>query len=125
MASGEAGAKMAFQNIFGSVGGSLIFVFVIISCLGTLNGLMVGCTRGLYSLAARNKGPLPEIFKQVDKVTNMPTNSSVFGLLLCAFWLLYFYGANLTKPGLVPLSLILRVTHRNSVQGHIFLFFCS
>jgi APA family basic amino acid/polyamine antiporter len=102
MASGEAGAKMAFQNIFGSVGGSLIFVFVIISCLGTLNGLMVGCTRGLYSLAARNKGPLPEIFKQVDKVTNMPTNSSVFGLLLCAFWLLYFYGANLTKPWFGP-----------------------
>ena len=77
-------------------------MFVIISCLGTLNGLMVGCTRGLYSLAARNKGPLPEIFKQVDKVTNMPTNSSVFGLLLCAFWLLYFYGANLTKPWFGP-----------------------
>lgn len=102
MESGEAGAKMAFQKIFGSVGGSLIFVFVIISCLGTLNGLMVGCTRGMYSLAIRNRGPLPKAFKQVDEVTNMPTNSSVFGLLLCAFWLLYFYGANLTAPWFGP-----------------------
>jgi APA family basic amino acid/polyamine antiporter len=102
MESGQAGAKMAFQNIFGSVGGSLIFVFVIISCLGTLNGLMLGCTRGMYSLAVRDRGPLPETFKQVDKVTNMPTNSAIFGLLLSAFWLLYFYGANLTAPWFGP-----------------------
>ncbi|UZQ49201.1 APC family permease [Clostridium kluyveri] len=98
MKSGEAGAKLAFQNIFGSAGGASVFVFVIISCLGTLNGLMLGCSRGLYSLAIRNAGPRPDIFKQVDSITDMPTNSSVFGLLLCGFWLLYFYGANLTSP---------------------------
>lgn len=97
MAGGEAGAKLAFQKMFSSAGGSLIFVFVIISCLGTLNGLMLGCTRGIYSLAARGLGPKPEVFKQVDSITNMPTNSSIFGLLLCAIWLLYFFGANLTK----------------------------
>lgn len=102
MASGEAGAKLAFQNIFGSVGGSLLFVFVIISCLGTLNGLMLGCTRNMYALAVRNTGPLPKTFRQVDNVTNMPTNSSIFGLLLCSFWLLYFYGANLTAPWFGP-----------------------
>lgn len=96
MESGQTGAMLAFQNIFGSVGGTLVFVFIIISCLGTLNGLMMGCTRGLYSLAIRNQGPLPETFKQVDKITNVPTNSAVFGVLLSAFWLLYFYGANLT-----------------------------
>lgn len=102
MANGQAGAMMAFQNIFGSIGGSLIFVFVIISCLGTLNGLMLGCTRGMYALAARNSGPLPKTFAQVDNITNMPTNSSIFGLFLCGFWLLYFYGANLTDPWFGP-----------------------
>ncbi|QAT50262.1 APC family permease [Caproiciproducens sp. NJN-50] len=95
MENGQAGAKLAFQNIFGPVGGSLIFVFVIISCLGTLNGLMLGCTRGMYSLAVRGSGPLPEVFRQVDPVTNMPGNSSMLGLLFCGVWLLYFYGANL------------------------------
>lgn len=98
MAGGEAGAKLAFETIFSGIGGTLIFVFVIISCLGTLNGLMLGCTRGIYSVAARNQGPRPEIFNQIDKVTNMPTNSSVLGLLLCGIWLLFFYGANLTAP---------------------------
>jgi APA family basic amino acid/polyamine antiporter len=102
MANGQAGAKLAFQNLFGQVAGTLIFVFIIISCLGTLNGLMLGCTRGLYSLAVRGNGPKPEMFKQVDGVSNMPANSSVVGLLLCAFWLLYFFGANLTAPWFGP-----------------------
>jgi APA family basic amino acid/polyamine antiporter len=95
MESGQTGAKLAFRNIFGSVGGTLIFVFVVISCLGTLNGLMMGNTRGMYALAARGRGPRPEVFAQVDTTTNMPANSSIIGLLLAGFWLLYFFGANL------------------------------
>ncbi|WP_394522618.1 APC family permease [Lacrimispora sp. JR3] len=96
MAGGEEGARLAFQTIFSSAGGTLLFVFVIISCLGTLNGLMLGCTRGIFSLAARGLGPKPKIFSQVDPVTNMPVNSAILGLFLCGVWLLYFYGANLT-----------------------------
>jgi len=98
MESGENGARIAFETVFTKVGGTALFVFVVISCLGTLNGLMMGCTRGMYALAARGRGPKPEIFNQVDPVTNMPTNSSVFGLLLCAFWLLYFFGGQLASP---------------------------
>lgn len=98
MESGQNGAKTAFSYIFSNVGGTILFVFIIISCLGTLNGLMMGCTRGFYALAARNVGPRPDIFRQVDAQTNMPTNSAIIGVFLAAFWLLYFYGANLTAP---------------------------
>lgn len=49
-----------------------------------------------HSLAARDMGPQPKVFKCIDKNTNMPTNSSVLGLLLSGVWLLYFFGANLT-----------------------------
>lgn len=91
MAGGQAGAKTAFATVFGKFMGTGIFVFVIISCLGTLNGLMLGCTRGLYSVASRGRGPAPHIFANVDKNTNMPGNSSIFGLLLCSAWLLFFY----------------------------------
>ncbi len=93
----NAGAKLAFSTTFGSVGGTILMVFVMISCMGTLNGLMLGCCRGFYSLAARDEGPAPKIFSQVDKETNMPTNSSIMGLLLCAVWLIYFYGSNLVE----------------------------
>lgn len=95
--NGMTGAKVAFANVFGNIMGTGIFVFVIISCLGTLNGLMLGCTRGLYSLSTRGRGPSPKIFADVDKHTNMPANSAIFGLLVCAAWLLYFYCASFSS----------------------------
>lgn len=98
MENGETGAKMAFELIFSRVGGTVLFVFVVISCLGTLNGLMLGCTRGLYSLAARGEIPKSDVFSHIDPATDMPNNSAVWGLLVCALWLFYFYGANLTAP---------------------------
>lgn len=93
----EQGAPVAFTNIFGGVGGTLLNICIVVSCLGTLNGLMVGATRGMYAIAAREQGPVPNTFNQVDKATNMTTNSSIWGLFICALWLIYFYGANLTE----------------------------
>ena len=98
MASGQAAAKMAFQRIFGETAGTVVFVLIVISCLGTLNGLMLSCCRCMYALAARGQGPKPEMFAQVDPVTNMPSNSAILSLGLDGFWLMYFYGANLTAP---------------------------
>lgn len=100
MANGAKGVSLAFTGIFGSIAGKLLTAFIVISCLGTLNGLMLGCTRGMYSIAVRNLGPNPSVFKQVDSKTNMPTNASMMGVFLCAVWLFFFYGANLTE---VPL----------------------
>ncbi|MBQ7038182.1 MAG: amino acid permease [Clostridia bacterium] len=93
----ENGAPTAFTNIFGGVGGMILNVFIVISCLGTLNGLMVATTRGMYSIASRNEGPKQEMFREIDKHTNMVTNSAVWGLFMCSAWLIYFYGANLTN----------------------------
>ena len=92
----KEGATTAFTNIFGRVGGILLNICVVFSCLGTLNGLMVGVTRGMYAIAAREEGPAPKLFGEVDKGTNMTTNSAIWGLFVSAAWLIYFYGANLT-----------------------------
>ena len=83
------GTVAAF-NFFGGFMSSLINVLVIISCMGTLNGLMVGCSRGIYTLSARGEGISPETFSQVDKKTNMPHNSSILALMACAVWFVYF-----------------------------------
>ncbi len=91
------GATTAFVNVFGKALGNILNLFIAISCLGTLNGLMLGSCRGLYSVASRGRGPACETFKQVDKVTNMPNNSAVFSLFVCAFWGFYFYLANIAN----------------------------
>ena len=54
--------------------------------MGTMNGLMLANCRGFYALSVRGEGPKPELFSQVDKVSNMPTNSAVLALLFGAFW---------------------------------------
>ena len=83
------GTVAAFK-FFGGAVASIINVLVIISCLGTLNGLMLGGCRGIYSLAARGQGFSPETYSQVDKKTNMPHNSAIFSLMMCALWFVYF-----------------------------------
>ena len=91
MQGGEAGAKIAFQNIFGQVGGAAIFVFVVISCWGTCNGLTMAATRGMFDLATESGSPKLAMFKTVDPATGMASNSAVLGLLMSVLWLLYFY----------------------------------
>lgn len=88
MASGTSEAFM----FFGKFGATLINFLVIVSCLGTLNGLMLGCTRVFYSIAARGEGIAPDTLAQVDKKTNMPNNSAALGLMLCGVWFVYFIG---------------------------------
>ncbi len=92
------GSTTAFKNLFGNIGGTILNVFIVVSCLGTLNGLMLASTRAPYSIAVRDHGPNPEMFAEVDAKTNMPANSGALGLLFCGFWFFYFYAANLTAP---------------------------
>ena len=91
----DTGANVAFNNVFGPLLGNILNLFVAISCMGTLNGLMLGCCRCMYSLGERGRGPKPEMFAEVDKSTNMPHNSAVFALLVTAIWFVYFYLTNL------------------------------
>lgn len=93
------GATTAFTTVFGNVFGNILNLFVAVSCLGTLNGLLIGCIRGMYSISVRGYGPKVDLMKQVDPASNMPSNSCIVGLVIVAAWLVYFYGANLTaKP---------------------------
>ena len=91
----DNGATVAFTNIFGGVLGNILNLFIVISCLGTTNGLMLGCSRSMYAIAVRGEGPNPELYSQVDQKTNMPNNSAIFALFVTAAWFLYFYASNL------------------------------
>ena len=92
----DEGAPKAFTNIFGNVLGNVLNLFIAISCLGTTNGLMLGCSRCMYSLATRQEGPKPKVFSQVDPETKMAGNSAIFALMITAVWFLYFYLTNLS-----------------------------
>ena len=92
----DEGTAPAFTAVFGNVLGNVLNLFVAVSCLGTLNGLLIGTIRGMYSISVRNMGPKVDLMKQVDPASGMPSNSCIVGLVIVAAWLVYFYGANLT-----------------------------
>lgn len=80
--------KIAFSRLFHSNAvGTIVFVFIIVSCLGTTNGVILGCMRGFYSIAVRGQGPKPTFIAEVDKSTGMPLKSCLLGLGVCSFWL--------------------------------------
>lgn len=90
------GSPQAFKNLFGNFFGTLLTVFIFISCLGTTNGLVMANSRNMYALAARGNGPMPKFFAHVDETTNMPVNSAFFGAFISIVWLVYYFGANLS-----------------------------
>jgi len=88
---GAEGTTAAF-SFFGPAVAAIINVLIVVSCLGTLNGLTLGGARGFYALASRNEGISPEMMAQIDKKTNVPNNSAAMALLMCVIWFVYFVG---------------------------------
>ena len=83
---GEALPRIAFSNLFGNVIGTIVYVFITVSCLGTMNGLIMSSCRGMYSIAVRGHGPKPEFLRDIDHQNNFVIKSSVVGMMLSGFW---------------------------------------
>lgn len=83
---GETLPRIAFSNLFGNVIGTVVYVFITISCLGTMNGLIMSSCRGLYALSARGMGPAPEFFGDIDPQNNFSMKSAIMGMMTGGFW---------------------------------------
>lgn len=78
----DAEAPIAvFTTVMSGFGEILFILFIMISCLGTVNGVTISCCRGMYTMATRGQGIAPK------KVIKLGKNQSV-SLLSC----LYGYG---------------------------------
>ncbi len=86
----KAGVSQAYVNVFGGAIGTILTGFITISCLGTLNGLTMGCVRGIYSIAARGEGPCVKTFSKVSEKLKMPVASCVLGFVIALLMLVYF-----------------------------------
>lgn len=89
MAAGDNLPKIAFTKLLGGneIFGTVIYVFIIISCLGTMNGVMIATCRGLYSLAARGQGPAPKKLSKLNEKSNMPVRSALIGFAISVVWM--------------------------------------
>ena len=89
---GDNTSLVVISALFGRFAGVLLNVFVVISCLGTLNGLVMASSRGMFSIGVRDMGPKPNLFKAVNSKTDSTINSGIAGLCLSFLWLMVWYG---------------------------------
>lgn len=82
VAEGNNAVSIATTKLFGSAASSVLTAFVVVSCLGTLNGLVLSCIRIPYSLGLRNLGPMPKLMKLVSPKTSIPPYSALFAAVL-------------------------------------------
>lgn len=82
---------VAAKRLFGDFFGSAVVVLVLISVLGTLNGLVMGGFRGMYAISVRNKGPRPEVFNKLSK-SDSTVNSGILSVVFTLFWGLLWFG---------------------------------
>lgn len=69
MEQGDNAVSMTTAQLFGPTASTILTVFVIVSCLGTLNGLVLSTIRIPYSLAIRGQGPAPKWMSKIDEKT--------------------------------------------------------
>lgn len=84
---GDEHVYLAASNIFGHLGSNIVLIFVVISILGTVNGLTLGMIRQPYSLALKGMFPLKEKISKINNKLDMPVNSAIIGFIISLFWL--------------------------------------
>lgn len=87
----EKAPIVAFQKMFGTIGGSIFTFFIMFSCLGTVNGVTMGCCRGMYTMSCRGQGIAPEKFSKIGKNKNISFLSCIYGYGCILLMLLVWY----------------------------------
>ena len=92
---------VAFEKLMGKVGGVLFTIFIMISCLGTVNGVAMSCCRGMYTMSCRGQGICPEKFSKLGKNQSVSALSCLYGfgcmVLMLGVWYLALHGVWIFK----------------------------
>lgn len=96
MKMGDLAFYTAAEKLFGTMGQKLMLIAVIISVLGTLNGLVVANIRAPYFLALRQTLPYSQKIRQLHKRLNVALGSIVISFIMVLVWLsIHFMSINL------------------------------
>ena len=121
MALGDEHVNLAANMIFGAWGAKIILTFVVISILGTVNGLIMGHIRIPYALAIRDMFPNSKNIKKVNKYLEMPINSALVAFIISLVCLLVHYITQ--KYNLLPNGDISEISITVNYLLYILLYF--
>ena len=88
MSLGDAHVDLAANNLLGPWGAKIVLIFVIISIMGTINGLTLGMIRLPHSLSVRNMFPKSKVINKIDEKLLMP-NSDISEISITMSYTMY------------------------------------
>lgn len=89
---GDAHVYSIAESLFGAAGGKIILIFIIISVMGTVNGIILGFIRMPYSLAVRgNMVPFSRTLSKLGERSNIPLASAAVSFVLMLVWSFVHY----------------------------------
>ena len=78
----------AANLLFGAVGAKIILIFIIVSVLGTVNGIILGSIRLPYAMAIRNMIPASDTFKKMgNEKSGIPFHSALLAGAFSLIWM--------------------------------------
>lgn len=93
IAEGNQSVNTAANALFGSFAATALTAFVVVSCLGTLNGLVISSIRMPYALAVRGQGPKPAWMARLHGRSHMPANSAIFAFCITLGYVMVWFGS--------------------------------
>ena len=91
MSLGDAHVDAAALKLLGPLGSKVILTFVIISVMGTVNGLIMGLLRLPYSLSLRGMFPCSKQISKTREGFSFSIPSALVAFILCVFWMFIHY----------------------------------
>ena len=88
---GDGSAGEMANQIFGGLGSKALVTFVVISIMGTINGVVMGTIRLPYALAKRDMIPGSKWVAQFNEKYQMSITSGIFAFGVCAVWWVIHY----------------------------------
>ncbi|ONI39561.1 amino acid permease [Candidatus Epulonipiscium fishelsonii] len=121
MAQADAHVDTAANLLFGPFGAKIVLIFVIISVLGTVNGLTMAIIRMPQMLSERNMFPNAKKMVKINPKYRVSIPSAIFGFLISAFWLVVHYIC--TTNNLLPNSDISEISISINYIAYIYLYY--
>ncbi|PGR97104.1 MULTISPECIES: APC family permease [Bacillus] len=88
LAGTDTPASEVAKILFGTMGGKLVSIGILISVFGTINGYIMTGMRIPYAMALENKLPFSKWFATLSNKSRVPYNSGIFVLLVSIIMML-------------------------------------
>lgn len=120
MAMGDAHVDYAANLLFGPSGAKILLVFIVVSVLGTVNGLVLGLIRMPHALAIRGMLPASHLFSSIHSKLGVSLPSALFSFALSLCWMVIHYFTQ--RYGLLPNSDISEISITILYGGYLVLY---